>query len=281
MAIKTTTIYSNVPKFIASHYWADRPFAAKTVAVAADRYALVTPRWTEVDVGGAGLTQDGAINIDLSVAANWDSITPVDYTAGAARAGKDFYLYACWPTAGDRPVLKFSANSTYPAGYTASNSRKIAGFPCVCVNYGTIAGHPLSGYVAGDIIPHGVWDLKFRCESGANEGLVYDNQTRVWGYIYLASQISAGVPGSVFNGTIWSLVTWMDAVSAGNAVRMQLPKDAVFTSIATGSNEKTNIAGSVQWSPFTAGGHVDTAGRRMVSRKGFEEMCGGRAPMAG
>ena len=274
MAIMSCAVYSNAPKYIASHYWADRSFAAKTVAVAADRHILVTPQVVEVDVGGNSLTAPGSVAIDLNVVANWDRVTPIDYTAGAARAGKDFYVYLCVPTAGDRPILVLSANSTYPAGYTASNSRKVGGFPCVCADYGTIVGHPLSGYVAGDIIPNGVWDLKFRSESGANEGLAYDDRSGHWAYIYDASQVSAGVPGSVFGGTLWVNVNWMDAVDAARAVKMSLPKDCVFTSIATGSNEGTNIAGTAQWSPFTAGGHSDTLGRRMVSRCACEECCG-------
>lgn len=41
---------------------------------------------------------------------------------------------------------------------------------------------------------------------------------------------------------------------------------------AKGSNEQTNIQGSSD--PNTTGGHVDTAGRRMISNIGLEDCCG-------
>lgn len=41
---------------------------------------------------------------------------------------------------------------------------------------------------------------------------------------------------------------------------------------AKGSNEQTNIKGSSD--PNTTGGHVDTAGRRMISNIGLEDCCG-------
>ena len=41
---------------------------------------------------------------------------------------------------------------------------------------------------------------------------------------------------------------------------------------AKGSNEGTNISGSTD--PNTTGGHVDTAGRRMISNYGIEDCCG-------
>jgi hypothetical protein len=273
MTIQQTAIYSNVPKYISQYYYADKSFTAKTVSVAADRYTLTTPSFIGSDIGGTSLDLIGSVNIDLSIAANWDSQTPTDYTVAANRAGKDFYVYGVWPRSGNNALkLLVSPNATYPSGYTASNSRKISGFPCVYVDYGTISGHPLSGYLAGDIIPNGVWDLKFRSESGANEGLAYDDEIKMWGYLYMASQASAGVPASVAGGTIWDTITWNDAVDAGRAVKMRLPFDAEFQSMAALSNEGTNIFGSAD--PGTTGGHVDTAGRRMVSKFGYEDMCG-------
>lgn len=41
---------------------------------------------------------------------------------------------------------------------------------------------------------------------------------------------------------------------------------------AKGSNEQTSIQGSSD--PNTTGGHVDTAGRRMISNIGLEDCCG-------
>jgi len=64
----------------------------------------------------------------------------------------------------------------------------------------------------------------------------------------------------------------MDFVDDGLAVGKRLLTDTEFTSIATGSNEETNITGSAD--PGTTGGHVDTAGRRMISNIGCEDCCG-------
>ena len=56
------------------------------------------------------------------------------------------------------------------------------------------------------------------------------------------------------------------------AVGKRLLKDHEFTSIASGSNEKTSVEGNEL--PTTTGGHVDTTGRRMISFIGCEECCG-------
>ena len=272
MSVLTKRIYDGlIGQYPTNWYAASGSFAAKTVAVAADRYTLLSPVAIQSDVGGVSLSQASLQTLDLSVAGNWDAISPTDYTVAANRAGKDFYVYLCQPTIGSTPKLVLSANATYPSGYTALTSRKVGGFPCVYVSYGTISGHPLSGYVAGDIIPNGVWDLKFRCETQANEGLAFDEEIGMWGYIYMASNAGSSVPASVAGATIWDTITWLDAVDAGRAVKMRLPFDFEYQSMAALSNEGTNISGSAD--PGTTGGHSD-ATRRMVSKFGFEDMCG-------
>ncbi len=62
-----------------------------------------------------------------------------------------------------KPVL--SENSTYPRDYTVTNSQKIGGFHTLCADVGTISGHPLSGYQAGDILPNSVLCLNHRPHS--------------------------------------------------------------------------------------------------------------------
>lgn len=52
----------------------------------------------------------------------------------------------------------------------------------------------------------------------------------------------------------------------------RLPWRYEFQLAARGSNEGTNIKGSAD--PNTTGGHVDTAGRRMISDIGLEDCCG-------
>jgi len=253
------------------HYERDQKWQAKTVAVAADRYILQTPNQLSVeinDVGYAILTQAG---LDLSATATWDQVV-TDYRVAATRAGKDFYVYACQPspTNKDNPVFLISANSTFPDGYTADNSRNVGGFHCLCVAVGTIAGHTLTDYVAGDILPQSVWDILHRPVS-STVGMVYSSALDKWVDIYLASGTGASTT-SVNGGTISDTRDWMSFVDDGHAVKKRLLTDHEFQSAAAGCNEETNITGSAD--PVTTTGHVDTAARRMISNIGCEDMAG-------
>lgn len=192
-------------------------------------------------------------------------------TSVSERKGKDMYLYACQPPFGYEPVYVLSMNSTVPNGYTAENSRKIGGFHCLCADVGTIADHGLSGYVAGDILPLSVWDLRHRARS-ENEGMVWISRTNLWWDIYLNSLSSASNLLSVFNGVICHSMTGEDFGYKQTNRLKRLPKRDDFVIAATGSNTGTNIQGSVN--PNTTGGHVDTAGRRMISIYGLEDCCG-------
>ena len=235
----------------------------------ADRYTLQTPARLSVDVDDTVYFITAQTDIDLSTAGSWDTTTPTDYTVAATRAGKDFYIYAC-QQAGTTPVIVLSANSTVPSGYTADNSRKIGGFHCVCVAVGTIASHDLTGFLAGDVLPASVWDIKHR-PTCTPEGMVYDEKSNIWVDIYLASGTGAST-ASVYGGTISDTRNWMDFVDDGGAVSKRMLKDREFQLIAAGSNEETNITGSAD--PGTTGGHVDTASRRMISNIGAEDCCG-------
>jgi len=119
-----------IPQFYnASDIW-----RAKTVSVAGDRLIILSPLAGEMDIGNKGFYWDSQVSIDISVAANWDAITPTNYTTAANRAGKDVYIYACRAKSGSGPKFLLSPNSTYPSGYTADNSRKVAGFHCLCAD---------------------------------------------------------------------------------------------------------------------------------------------------
>lgn len=190
-------------------------------------------------------------------------------------AGKDVYIYACEPTSGTEPIFVLSLNSTVPTGYTANNSRKIGGFHCLCKDVGVIEGHTLSGYVTGDILPATRWDLLHR-PKGEPEGFAYEELTDCWIAIYLPSWDGTKLV-SVYNGVIadgGSTKKWH-----GEAFYEQFAKQGMrlvwrheFQMGAKGSNEQTNIQGSSN--PNTTGGHVDTAGRRMISNIGLEDCCG-------
>lgn len=248
-----------------AHYERDIRWAQKSGA----RTVLQSPNRLTVNIGTQGYKLDTLTELDLNTAASWDSIA-INYTVAASRAGKDFYVYACQAADGPTPKLLLSANSTVPADYTADNSRKIGGFHCLCVAAGTITGHALTGYLAGDILPASVWDLKHRPVSNP-EGMVFSENANIWVDIYLQSGTGA-TTASLFGATITDIRNWMDFVDDGGAVKKQMLTDYEFQLIAAGSNEEKNIQGSVD--PGTAGGHVDTVGRRMVSSIGCEDCCG-------
>jgi len=131
--------------------------------------------------------------------------------------------------------------------------------------------HALEGYAQKDILPQSVWCLKHRAKTLVNTGLVYDDKSKVWVQIYLASGTGASMT-SANGGTISDTRNKMDFIDDGLAKGMRLLRSHEFVSLATGSNEETNITGST--SPVTAGGHSDTAGRRMISNIGCEDCCG-------
>lgn len=214
------------------------------------------------------------ININGEAYISTRNVTLNTSTLGENLAGKDVYIYAL-AGSGTEPDFVLSLNSTVPTGYTAENSRKIGGFHCLCKDVGIIEGHALSGYVAGDILPATRWDLEHR-PKGNPEGFAYEELTDCWIAIYLPSWDGTKLV-SVYNGVI------ADGSSAkkwhGEAFYEQFVKQGMrlvwrheFQMGAKGSNEQTNIQGSSD--PNTTGGHVDTAGRRMISNIGLEDCCG-------
>jgi hypothetical protein len=272
------TFLNRLPGRQDAYYNRNRMWKNKGGGVAADRRTLVSPSHLIVNIGGAGnhsYELAAAVELDLDTAANWDDS---QYATPANRAGKDFYIYACVPGSGYVPVIILSVATTYPAGYTADNSRKIGGFHCECADVGTISGHALSGYLAGDIIPRSCWDLSHR-SSGAQAGMVWAGKTdfdslagpKIWVALYLASGTRSST-ASANGATISDTRDWMSFVDDFAAIGCRMLEDDEFQAIAAGSNEETNIAGSAD--PVTTGGHLDTAGRRMVSNIGCEDCCG-------
>jgi hypothetical protein len=254
-----------------SLYQRDQKWALKTpYSTAANRYTILTPNKLSVDINGTVYFLTTQAEIDLSLEASWDTIAGTDYRTAANRAGVNFYIYACVPVSGTAPKILLSASTTYPSGYNTSTSRKIGGFHGLCVAVGTISGHTLTDFVAGDVLPASIWDLNHRPVS-APEGMVYSEGINKWVDIYLASGTGAST-ASVYGGTISDTRNWMDFVDDGAAVKKKMLDDDEFQAIAAGSNEGTNIAGSAD--PGTAGGHVDTASRRMVSNIGCEDCAG-------
>lgn len=239
-----------------------RPKVAKTV--------LTLPRlW--VNIGESGFVINSDMQVNLNDSNVWDNDT---YATPANRMGKDFYYYVCQPTDGTSfPVIKLSANSTTPTGYTALNSRKLGGFHCECKDVGTISGHLLSGYKAGDAIPASIWDLKHRPVSDP-EGMLF--ALGIWSDIYLPSwdgnKLVSRYNAVVADGYTPECFHGEKFVEKFGLINKRLLWRDEFMCLAKGSNEATAIKGATD--PNTTGGHVDTADRRMISNFGHEDMCG-------
>ena len=231
----------------------------------------------QLRVNSSSLISPTTLVKDLNTAGNWDSAT---YATAANRAGKDFYVYACVPTSGTVPDFVLSASTTYPSAIpsgvtpSATNTRKVGGFHCLCVAVGTISGHDLTGYLAGDILPRSVWNLQHKPISSV-EGMVYGKHGQ-WVDIYLPS-VTGGELVSVNGGTIadgasatafhaYKFDQWFGRIGKKSISSLE------FVAASIGANQSTNIAGSAD--PGTTGGHTDTAGRRMISNIGCEDMCG-------
>ncbi|MFI9653043.1 phage major tropism determinant, partial [Guyparkeria halopsychrophila] len=269
----TPTVQAAIERlaFVARHY------DAGGLHEATGQTTIQTPEEVQLRIGTTAYVLTTQTALDVDVAANWDDGT---LATPANRAGSDFYLYYCQPASGSEPDLILSANSTMPSSIpsgatpTADNTRKIAGFHCLCADVGTITGHPLSGFLAGDVLPRSVWDQFHRPESEP-EGMVYDPSTARWVDIYLASWNGATME-SVYNATIadggsspaFHWYNFAELLPDGK----NLPFQPQFQKMALGSPQETNIAGSAD--PVTTGGHSDTAGRRIVSNIGCEDCTG-------
>lgn len=262
-----------------AYYARNRMWKNKGSDTAANRRTLVSPSHLLVNIGGAGnhaYELEAAVELDLDTAENWDDS---QYATAANRAGKDFYIYACVPTSGYTPDLILSAAVTYPAGYTADNSRMIGGFHCECVAVGTISGHTLTGYLAGDILPRSIQDLLHRPYGRFLPGFAWGGPTDfdvldyvpLWTSIYPLSGTGASI-ASVFGAAASVSRNFYDFADDLKNIGARMMNDWEFAQFHSGSPEETNIYGSAN--PTTVGGHVDTASRRIVSNIGLEDMSG-------
>ena len=192
---------------------------------------------------------------------------------GTIQAGKDYCVYITTDQ-----TFVVSLNSTFPSGtlsdgstaFSAENTRKIGGFHTLCADAGEIDGHPLSGFSAGDILPASVWCLNHRPFSEP-AGMVYCEALDFWVDIYLQSGTGEETE-SVFGGTITHTRCQPDHTEDMFSVRKKLLSDEEFSAAADGSNQQTAVSGGSV--PATTGGHIDTAGRRMISGIGCEDFCG-------
>jgi len=224
------------------------------------------------------ITEDTEYNIFEIMDTGISSLTP----------GVDYYIYVVQKDDIDSETeeiiktieLKASLNSTYPQEYNANNTRKIGGFHTLCVGVTSANApaqldgtqHPAIGYNAGDIIPNSVWCLSHRPQSEPN-GMVYVDLLDKWVDIYLQSG-KDGALTSVFGAVVADSRQQQNHQWDMQLTKKMLATDNDFNMFVEGSNQKTAIYGSASPNPKTAGGHVDTAGKRMISKFFVEECCG-------
>lgn len=235
--------------------------ALASTSTDAGRRTLVAPAKTAAALTSADFYTAVAVSLDLNTAGNWDTTSGTDYTVANNRAGKDFYLFAT--TSG----LKLSANSTVPTGFDANTSRKIGGFHCLCLSVGTISGHPLSGFLTGDILPYSIWDLAFRPVCSP-DGMVFSFAADVWVDIYLQAG-TAATTRSECGATITDTRNYWDHGDDLATVGKRRLFEHEFDQIAFGSPEAVNIAGSTD--PITAGMHRSTMGASNGTSTGADD----------
>lgn len=236
--------------------------------------ADASPFMVAKDTGSFTIKGGTLIRLNIPGEVRWyEQATDIDYSLseildeGTVAAGKDYHIFLCPDTEGTKLVA--SLNSTYPAGFDATNSRKIGGMHTLCANVGTIANHPLSGFVAGSILPKSVWCLNHRPVSDP-EGMVYCEATDMWVDIY--NMNTSGT--SVFGAARAHTITHFTASDMLRQQKKSLIGDEDFYCASKGSPQMVAVAGSAQPSPDTTGGRSATNGVRMISYIGCEEMCG-------
>lgn len=185
-------------------------------------------------------------------------------------AGKDYYVYIATNDNSTIDVV-CSLSASAPSGYTTY--KRIGGFHTLCVSVGTISGHTLSGFVAGNILPESVWCLNHHAlclSKNNNAGMVYEEVNNGWCDIY-----NIGTSGqSAYGASRANNLQHYQFSELLRANGKRLLTDGEFYCASKGSNQKTAVKGASQPSPDTTGGHQDTANRRMISNIGCEEMCG-------
>jgi hypothetical protein len=237
---------------------ADVPHDAGTILIDTKTYTFkttLTPTEGEVLIGGSA----AAAMDNLKAAVNHTGTPDTDYKCALAHP-------TVQATTNTNTTQKFQTRTAGAIVSTISTSATHLTFsPSGCP-----LGHTLELFATADIIPHSIWDLKHRPRS-APAGMVFSPRTGKWADIYLVSGTGASSL-SVNGGTISDTRDWNDFVDDAGIVNKRLPTDSEHQCFSTGCNEETNIIGSAD--PVTTGPHIDTAGRRMITNIGCEDIAG-------
>ena len=146
-------------------------------------------------------------------------------------------------------------------------------YKCVTVD------HPLSGYVAGDILPESIFCETFRPsakyqsikKNSYEDAMVYDKDSDKAIDIYLQSSITNATVSTYNRACTVNRTPLLHSADMAD-VGKKLLTGFEFTCAAKGSNECTTI--KEHSDAQTTGGNVDTNSRRMISAIGCEDMCG-------
>ncbi|MDZ7804350.1 hypothetical protein [Thiohalophilus sp.] len=125
---------------------------------------------------------------------DWDPTANEDGTLAALNIGDNGYIYLVRDASGQATFVA-SANSTFPSGSSASESRKVGGFHVGKVR--PIAdAYNAAAVLSTGIIPNSVWDLLKRptCDPA---GMVEIIAGKLWMDIYLASEVSGTWPNNI------------------------------------------------------------------------------------
>ena len=242
--------FASKSKVVSPMYWSPYP-------ISSNKTTITIPNGTFVDINGSVYRTTSNVTVNAEVS-----------------AGSHYYIYAVVETTGGLG-FRISNNSTVPSGFTASNSRKIGGYNCLSANVGTISGHYLSGYTAGQVLPNSVWDLIHR-PKGDPEGYCYIPEVDIWMSIYLLSwngtKLVSANGGVIADGTSSKKLSGELFSEQLHVQGLRLPWRHEFIIGALGSPEGVNIKGSAD--PNTTGGHSATNNQRIISNYGLEDCTG-------
>lgn len=243
------------------------------------------------------------MSVELDVAGSDTSIPP----------GSDCGIYL--GDDGRLRILRYAGDDAYMGSNDSVRLRCLGGYHTLCYDVGLLGmrpssvypdqNHPLSAFIAGDILPQSVWAFNFRPDCPDPTGMVYISETNTWIDIYPASG-SMSNPKSVFSynpsafgqdvirrrtsGHYQTVYVDLHASYSGfmtgfAAVGKRLPYSDEFYFAALGSNCRSVAPGPFDDKPYDehldwhstymkTGGWLDTKNERMVSSIGCEAMCG-------
>lgn len=191
------------------------------------------------------------------------------------QAGKAYSIFLV-PSATGGVELKVSLNSTAPTGYSPLDTRRIGGFSTLCADAGTIswhANHPLSGFVAGDILPQSVWTIYHRPYASPNNCIYIPAGIPFWRTIYDHSG-TLSTTSFEYGGTVTRTRTFyghmQDMMHAGYI----LPTYEQAAISGYGCEPLKAVLGKAETSITTAGGHVNESNNRIISIYGAEDCAG-------